>query len=420
MWAELGRVRWKIFAFMFTMAMVAYVQQKTLTVTAVTMMPELGLSQVDVGWMESAFVVGYALFQMPGALVGQRYGARLSLAVMGLVAWAALISIPAATHLFHGHTLFWVFVSAQALLGVAQAGVFPVSAGVLERWFPARLWARIQGLQAMGFGLGAAITPPVITSLMVNGGWRLAVLLSSLPALALALAWGWYGRDLPSEHRRVCPEELRELNKEGSPQSALAVGSLPRLLLRPGVLLLSISYFCMNCAFYLLSNWCFLYLVQNWHLPILESGWLAMVPPLAAAMSAAVGGFATDLLCIRYGPAWGLRVVPLIALPAAGALLGAVSAVTSAYGAVATLAATFAFIELTEGAFWAAAMTIGGAKTMAVGGLLNTGGNLGGIVAIPVVAYLTAHGDWQTAFLGACCCTLASAAAWLGIRATRD
>ncbi len=48
------------------------------------------------------------------------------------------------------------------------------------------------------------------------------------------------------------------------------------------VLLLTGSYTCMNYVFYLIANWCFLYLVQERHFTLLEGGWLASAPPLAA------------------------------------------------------------------------------------------------------------------------------------------
>ena len=92
-----------------------------------------------------------------------------------------------------------------------------------------------------------------------------------------------------------------------------------KLLGNRNVLLLFLSYMSMNYTFYLLSNWVFLYLIQERHFSLLESGWLATAPPLAAALGAGVGGMVTGALTQRFGTLWGYRIVPLVAMPAAGA-----------------------------------------------------------------------------------------------------
>jgi hypothetical protein len=107
--------------------------------------------------------------------------------------------------------------------------------------------------------------------------------------------------------------------------------------------------------------------------------------------------------------------VPLIALPVAGALLLVSVDAANPYWAVAGLATCFAAVELNEGAYWGAAMTVGRGDTMAVSGVMNTGGNLGGIIGIPIVAYLSGEHLWRTAFVIGAGFAVASALAWLGI-----
>ena len=70
------RIRWRIFSMLFGFGFLAYLQQKSITVTAEPMMPQLHLSQFQIGLIEWAFVVGYGLFQVPGGIFGQRQGAR--------------------------------------------------------------------------------------------------------------------------------------------------------------------------------------------------------------------------------------------------------------------------------------------------------------------------------------------------------
>jgi MFS transporter, ACS family, glucarate transporter len=415
--SALLRVRWRIFSFLFAFGFVAYVQQKSITVAAERMMPELGLSQLQIGWLEQAFVLGYAVFQMPGGIFGQRLGARRTFVIIGLTAFCATLATPLAPEVFGGSVLFLVLLGAQVLLGCSQGAIFPVSSGVFEAWFPPNRWPFVQGLQTMGLGLGAALTPPLIAPLMATLGWQPALLWTSLPVLLLIGFWGWYGRNAPREHPSVAATELAEIGDHAAaePPAPLTAKHFLRLLRNRNVLLLAISYMCMNYTFYLLSNWVFLYLVQERKFSLLESGWLASAPPLAAALGAGVGGLVTSWLCGRMGVRWGYRLLPLVALPVSAVLLLFAVYAASPYAAVAALAACFGCVELTEGAFWGAGMTVGRGDTMTVCGFMNTGGNLGGIISIPTVAYFSGQHLWHTAFVIGAGFAVLSALAWFGV-----
>jgi MFS family permease len=252
---------------------------------------------------------------------------------------------------------------------------------------------------------------------MSTMGWQRALLWVSLPAIALIALWAWYGRNSPREHPSMSTQELTEIgSQELAPVDAkIDFKQLLNILKNRNVLLLAISYLCMNYSFYLLSNWVFLYLVQERHFSILESGWLASVPPLASAAGAGIGGLITGYLCRRVGNRWGYRLVPMIAMPIAGALLLISVNAANPYFALAGLATSFAAVELNEGAYWGAAMTVGRGDTMAASGVMNTGGNLGGIIGIPIVGWLSGEHLWHAAFLLGAVFSAACALAWLWI-----
>jgi len=411
------RIRWRIFAFLFGFGFIAYLQQKSITIAAEPMMPGLGLSQLQIGWLEQAFVIGYAVFQIPVGIFAERFGARGALVLMGLMAFVAMIATPIAPSFVSGQELFIVLLGLQLLLGIAQAATFPVSAGLFQEWFPPNRWASVVGLQTMGLQLGAAMTPPLIASLMHSFGWRYALFWTTLPALGFVLWWARYGRNTPREHPAVSAEELAEIGNHRVTRvnSSISAQQVLRALANRNVILLTISYMTMNYAFYLISNWAFLYLIQERHFSVLESGWLSAAPPLAAALGAGMGGVLTGWACLRYGQRNGFRRVPLFALPAAGLLLLFVVHAVNAYWAVVALALCFGCVELTEGAFWGAVMTVGRSDTMVVSSFMNTGGTMGGIIGIPIVAYLSGHHQWHAAFSIGAGLAVVSAVAWFAI-----
>jgi ACS family glucarate transporter-like MFS transporter len=415
------RVRWRIFGFLFAFGFIAYFQQKGITIAAEPMMPALGISQVQIGWLETAFVVGYAIFQFPGGLIGQRVGARVMFTVISIVAFLATALTPLAPRVLQGSALFELLLALQLLMGLAQGAIFPVGSGVMEAWFRPERWALLQGLQTMGMQFAAASAALLVAYLMNSVGWEKALLWPALPVVLVIVLWAWYGRNTPKEHPSVTADELAELDERPAepPPSTVSGHRLWKVFSNRSVLLLTFSYVCLNYVFYLLSNWCFLYLVQERHFNILEGGGLAMIPPLAAGVGAGIGGKIVPVLCDRFGNRWGFRLLPMIALPAAGLLLLVAVNLNNPYTAVVALALCYAAVELNEGAYWGATMFIARSDTMSATGVLNTGGNLGGIIAIPIVGYLSAGGHWTAAFAIGTVFAIVGALAWFGIDADK-
>lgn len=412
------RTRWGIFACLFGFAVTGYVQRTGVSIAAERMVPELGLTQVELGWLLNAFLISYTVLQLPGALAGQHFGPRRTLALIGIVtagAACALAAVPdgrATAFVLSGMLL------ARFLLGVAQAALFPVATGAIQAWFPVARWGFPQGLIVSGLWLGAALTPPLVAGLMDASGWRVALVVSSVPSLVLVAVWYAWGRDTPREHRGVSAAERAELADNPRVDSTrVGLAELLALLRRRQIALLTASYFLMNYVFYLVTFWAFLYLVQARGFTVLEGGFLASLPFVSAALAAALGGRLCDALCHRYGARIGMRALPLVALPAAAVFLVAIGSVTSAPLAVAMLCLAFAFTELNEGPYWTATMRMAPGRAMAATALLNTGGNLGGVVATPTIAALSAGHRWTTIFALGAACAVAAASLWLFVDA---
>jgi sugar phosphate permease len=141
------RIRWWIFAYMFAFAMLSYIQRTSVQDAAEKIMPALHLSQFQIGLLAAAFTVAYTLAQLPGGIFGQRFGARYTYVLVGIVGLVATLAFPIASMTFGATTLFVVLLTGQALLGISQGPVFPVFAAVVESWFPVNRWAIANGLQ---------------------------------------------------------------------------------------------------------------------------------------------------------------------------------------------------------------------------------------------------------------------------------
>jgi ACS family glucarate transporter-like MFS transporter len=415
------RIRSLIFAMLFAFAFTGYVQRSGVSVAAERMMPELGLSQVQIGWVMTAFLLTYSVFQIPASLLGQVVGARRMLAAIGIATVLASVLTASAPLIAAAGVIFVTLLLARGLLGAAQSALFPVSSGTIRFWFPVGSWASFQGLIVTGLWLGAATASPLVAWLMQTFGWQWALVASSVPSLILVVLWYGFGRDRPELHPRVSQAELAEL--QGNPPfdatAPLTWQRLLRVLGDPDILRITLSYFVMNYVFYLVTFWSFLYLVQERRLSVLESGWLASLPFVVAGAAAAVGGRLADRFRARFGDRIGMRIVPLVALPCAAVFLYLTVSTVNPYWAVAALCLGFAFVEVTEASFWGATMRLAPSDPMAATAVLNTGGNLGGVVATPIIAALSIGYGWGAVFATGAITSVIAAALWFTIDAGR-
>lgn len=423
--AQVGNTRWRFFALLFGMSFLSYALRQNMQVAGEQMMPELAISEVDMGWIYGAFVWGYALFQLPGGLLGERFGARRVLTVLGvlwlltsiLTGWLPGLVVSSSFGVLL--TLFLVRLAT----GIVHAPIFPVQAGAIGTWFPRGQWGFPNALSSTGLALGAAATQPLVAWVMVSYGWRSAFYVFVPFGLALFALWWWYARDNPADHPGVGAAELALINagRNGVSGHERDPQVWKRLLRNRDTLLLALSYFSMNYVFYLFFTWFFHYLVHERGFSVLETGFLAALPWMTGACTAALGGWVCDLLCARLGPRRGCRLPGACGMFATAVFLSAGMYVESAYMAVALLSLCFAATQFAEGAFWQAQTYVANGHAAPAGGILNTGANLAGVVVGPLVPWLALSlgWGWVAALSTGVFFAALSAMSWLFIRADK-
>lgn len=414
-------VRWIVLVLLFFSSFVAYILRTNMSVAGERMIADLGLSQIQLGMVLAAFAWGYAIFQFPGGVFGDVIGSRRALTLIAIL-WGLLNLLVGLVpgRPFASPTVILVsLVGLRFLMGVAQAPLYPVTGGgTICNWFPVSGWAFPNGLTNAGLTLGSAATGPLIAWLMETIGWRQSFVLTAPLAFLMAGFWWWYVRDGPAEHPGVGQEELALIDAE-RPSRPIAVQEAAwRLVLKDReVLLLTASYFCSNYVFYLFFNWLFIYLVDSRGFKALEGGFYAAAPWIAGAIGALAGGVICDGLSRRIGMRWGCRLPSIVGLALTAGLIVAAATAGNPYVAVIYLSLCLGCQQLTEGAFWAATISVSGRHASAACGVLNTGGNIvGGIGALLVPFTVQALG-WGAALATGSVFAILGAVLWFWIRA---
>jgi ACS family glucarate transporter-like MFS transporter len=417
-------VRWMILALIFMASFVAYVLRTNMSIAGESIMAYLGLSKIQLGMVLSAFAWGYAIFQFPGGIFGDIVGSRRALTIIAVL-WGILTlatGLVPRTTLVSTTFILTTLIGLRFLMGVVQAPLFPVTGGgTIGNWFPVSGWAFPNGLTSTGVTLGAAATAPLIAWLMETMGWRASFILTAPLAFLIAGVWWWYARDDPADHPRVSKKELDLINaNRPSPEHAIEGRTAwKRVFKNRDILLLTASYFCMNYVFYIFFNWFFIYLVDVRKFKILEGGYFAAAPWMVGAVAASVGGLWCDRLCKRIGSRWGCRIPGMVGLSLVAGLLLLGATAKNPYLAVVFLSLSFGCTQLTEGAYWTAAIFVSGKHASAATGVMNTGGNVvGGIGALLVPITAEAFG-WVAALATGSVFALMGVGLWLFVRADK-
>lgn len=417
-------VRWVILALLFMASFVAYILRTNMSIAGESMMADIGLSKIQLGMVLSAFAWGYAIFQFPGGIFGNIMGGRRALTIIALL-WGILTL---ATGLIPGTAvastsfILTTLIGLRFFMGVVQAPLFPVACGgTIGNWFPVSGWALPNGLTSTGLTLGAAATAPLIAWLMETLGWRESFILTAPLAFLTAGVWWWYARDNPADHPRVSNKELDLINAN-RPSQVQAIedkAAWKHVLKNRDILLLAASYFCMNYVFYIFFNWFFIYLVDIREFEILEGGYFAAAPWMVGAAAASMGGFWCDRLCKRIGPRWGCRIPGIVGLSLVAGFLFLGATAKNPYLAVVFLSLSFGCTQLTEGAYWAAAIFVSNKQASAATGIMNTGGNVVGGVGALLVPITAETFGWVPALATGSVFALIGVGLWLLVRADK-
>jgi MFS transporter, ACS family, glucarate transporter len=173
-----SRSRWRVLALLFAVSVVTYLDRINISVAGRPMSLEFGLSDLEFGAIFSAFVLGYAIFQVPGGWLGDRFGYKRT--IMGALIWWS-----AFTLLMPWAGSGWLAGAAgtvpalwmvRFLIGVGEAAAYPCATALIGRWFPAAERGLANGIFFAGVGVGSTLTPPLVAWLMVTFSWQVSFL----------------------------------------------------------------------------------------------------------------------------------------------------------------------------------------------------------------------------------------------------
>lgn len=411
-----GRIRWILVAWLTVIGAVSYLDRVNISVAAPSIAREYHLNNLQLGWIFSAFAVGYAVFQLAGGWLADRYGPRRVLA-LGALWWAVFTALTAAVPPGLTQALL-VFLAVRLLLGMGESVMYPCSNHWVAHWMPNRERGLANGWIFAGVGAGAAVAPPLVAWIMSHWGWRWSFWTCSLLGAAAAAVWYSIARDRPGQQPWVGEEEAVLIRSGIAPveHSARPTASLRRW----NVWGLTASYFCYGYVAYIFFTWFFVYLVRVRGLDLKSSSLYAMLPFAAMSSCSALGGWISDRVTRRRNAFLGRCSVAAAAMFAAGIFVALGAYTQSAGMASLILAGGAGALYLSQSSYWALSADFGGASSGMVSGLMNTGAQTGSAITASLTPLLAQHFGWTSSFLAAAAFCWLGAILWLTIRPGRE
>jgi len=408
-----SRIRWALIFWIFLMSSVAYLDRVNISIAGKSISQEFGLTHPQLGWIFSAFLLGYAFFQAPAGRLADRVGPRLVL--MLSVIWWAFFTV-AITILPPGSSgVLIALIAIRFCLGVGEAVMYPASNCVVSAWIPSSERGIANGLIFAGVGFGAGVTSPLITYIMIQHGWRSAFFVSAAIGLVAGSVWFLLARNKPQEHPLVTPEELRYIEAGLPAVTKRDCQQLPWLVILSNidVLALTFSYFAFGYVAQIFFTWFFIYLNQVRGLDLKQSSLYTMLPFIAMSIGSIVGGLISDSLTVKYGKRIGRSGIAVVGIGLCALFVALGTRVASAELASIVLAGGAGSLYLSQSSFWSESADIGGKSAGSVSGVMNMGGQIGGAVTASLTPVIAVSMGWNMAFLLAAVLAACGALAWL-------
>jgi MFS transporter, ACS family, hexuronate transporter len=341
-------VRWIVLLLIVLAASINYIDRQVLSVLAPVLRQEFGWTNTAYSTLVFAFLLGWALGEIPIGVYMDRVGPRKGYRLI-VFCWSVVIGLHSCA------SGLGQFVALRFLLGFGECGNVSGGMKVISQWFPAQERARAAGYFNGAINIGAVIATPLTVWLVLHVGWRAAFVLPALVGFVWLVPWAVLYQ-APHEHPWVSQEELDFIRSkrntqpasEGTPEMKTPTG-LAGLLRYREPWGLMISRFLIGPVWSLYVFWLPEYLKSERKMSLAMIGLLAWIPFVIAFLGNVAGGeFSSFLIRRRHGVLFSRRLALGIAAVLSSTGLWAALTESVAFSFVLICVAVFGL------SFWAA------------------------------------------------------------------
>ena len=415
------RVRYFLAFWLFVLSGVVFLDRTNISIAGLQISTEYGLGNQRLGWIFSAFLIGYAGFQVPAGWLSARFGPRRVL-TFGVMSWGVATVLTALLPSTISYAVLLLII-IRFVLGAGESVIYPAANQFVARWVPLKERGFINGLIFAGVGAGSGLTPPLLTWLITHHGWRAAFWFSAIVGFVVGAIWWQRSRDTPEEHPSVTREELAEIHEGLGFNDSSSEGenkiSWRAILHRRDLPALMMGYFSFGYIAWIFFSWFFLYMAQVRGFDLKSSARYAMLPFLSMTIFCLLGGVLSDRLTDKFGLRTGRCGLATVALLLTAVFLVLGSQVHSPQLAGLILAGGAGALYLSQSSFWSVSVDIAGKSSGVFSSMINMGGQIGGAVTASLTPWIAQRYGWTTSFAIAAVLAVVGGVCWMTVHPER-
>ena len=405
---------------LFMLSAISFLDRTNISIAGTAIRDELEINNLQLGWIFSSFLLGYAAFQVVGGWMACRFGPRRVLAA-GVLWWGVFSALTTVASPRVAHALL-TLILIRFSLGAGEAVVYPASNQFVAHWIPVAERGRANGWIFAGVGAGAGLSIPALTWIISRYGWRASFWFSALVGILVGIVWYAMARDLPEQHPLVSEDELKTIQATRSIEGIRSdrLLSWRAALCNLNVVALTLSYFTFGYVAWIFFSWFFIYMAQVRGFNLKANAFISMIPFLAMTVCCLSGGIFSDWFTGKFGLRRGRCGIAVVSLVLTAVFLIVGSHARSPYAASIILAGGAGALYLSQSSFWAVSADISGERSGVVSGVMNMGCQIGGAVTASLTPYLASRYSWNAAFIFAALLSVAGGALWLFVDPSRS
>lgn len=330
---------------------------------------DLALTSTQTGVILSSFFLGYAIMQMPGGLLADKFGAKKVL-LCAVVLWSIFTGLTA---------IAWsltAMVIIRFLFGVGEAGFQPSASKIIATTFPKNERSKAMSVMLSSGAIMGMLVPIISAVLLVTIGWRLFFVIAGSLGVIIAILY-WKFIKIPAPEKSPSDEATEKTPKADK-------GILKQLIKMPVMWSILAAFFTIYAVNWGLNSWMPTYLTDVRGLDILSIGWMQLIPGVIMVVAMLAFGNLIDKVSLKTSKIIGAVFAFLLAIIIFLMFNSSSMFMFIIYQCVMSVLATYIIILLPSFVLKIVPEQIAGTAV----GMANTGGQLAGFVTPMLIGFM--------------------------------
>ena len=411
------KYRYVILAFIFILTVVNYADRSILSLTGTSIAADFNISPKDLGIVFSAFGWAYAIGQIPGGWLLDKFGSK-KVYCASLMLWSVCTILQGfVSDSFHLLSVITSFFVLRFVLGLVESPAFPANSRIVATWFPTKERGFASSVFNSAQYFATIVFAPIMALIISKFSWHYVFVI--MGGLGVILSIIWMCTELnPTKQKRINQAELNYIREGGAltdldqatpiteqvkdkPSNALI---LKKLFTSRMLLGIYIGQYCITALTYFFITWFPIYLIKGRGMSIMEAGLVAVIPAVCGFSGGIFGGIISDIMIKRGFSNTVARKTPfVIGMFLATTLI--ICNFTDAQWLIIGLMALAFFGKGLAAVGWAVVSDAAPKEALGLtGGVFNGLGNIAGIITPLVIGYIvnfTGSFEWALYFVGA-------------------